>query len=171
MHRFLHAESVRSDSAIMFSVSTRGIKNNHITRRDTLVGVDMLGFSKHVAQGKTTHTQSDEVSVPMQKIDIPSAILQFCNNVEILVDSTFGNNIPYLTSTSDHTHYGKVNSVDNLKYHALETQMKGILRSYTVRGFRTIVIGVDIQFSSLINRNNYDVPFNVVSMEDHVLKI
>ena len=71
----------------------------------------------------------------------------------------------------EHIHYDTVSALDNLKCHALETQVKGVLRSHAVRGFRIIVIDVYIQFKALKDRNNCDAPCNVVPREDHVLKI
>ena len=53
MRRFQYVAGVPSDSAITYSASTNGIKNNPITRRDVLASVDMLGRSNCAAQGKT----------------------------------------------------------------------------------------------------------------------
>ena len=97
----------------------------------------------------------------MQKIYVPRTIRQFQNNAELSVDVMFVNNVPFLIS--EHIHYSTVNAVDHLKYNALETQVKGVLRSYAVRCFRIIVIGVDVQFKALKGRNNCDMPFNVAS--------
>ena len=49
--------------------------------------------------------------------------------------------------------------------------MKGVSRSYAVRGFGIIAIFVDIQFKALKDTHNFDVIFNVVSREEDMLKI
>ena len=54
--RFQHVASFPSDKTILHSASTNGIKNNPITGRDVQISIDMLGPSKHAAQGKTTRT-------------------------------------------------------------------------------------------------------------------
>ena len=80
------------------------------------------------------------------------------------------NNAPFIASIPEHVHYGTVGTAHNLKCHNLETQVKGILSSHDVRGFIIIVVGVKIQLKEWKHRNNYDVPFNVVSREENVPK-
>ena len=80
--------------------------------------MDMLGRIKHTAQVKTTITQSDVVNMSLQQIDVPRTICQYYNNVELSFNVMFVNNVIFLTSISEYIHHGKVNTVDNLKYHA-----------------------------------------------------
>ena len=97
-----------------------------------LVRVDMLGHNRSVAQGKTICAQSEGVNVTLQQIDVPRTICQFCNNVELSVDFMLVNNVLFLTPIPEYIHYGTVSSVDNLKCHTLETQVKGILRFFCI---------------------------------------
>ena len=52
VHRFQHPEGAPSYRTIACSVTTKGIKNNPIARRDVLASVGTLGHSKHEAQEK-----------------------------------------------------------------------------------------------------------------------
>ena len=113
MRIFKHELGVPSDSAIKYSASTNRIKNNPITRRDMLLSVGMLGRRKHGAEGKTTMTQYDAVSMTMKKIDIPMTIRQFHNNVELSVYVELVNNMPFLISTLEHIYHGTVSAADN----------------------------------------------------------
>ena len=81
------------------------------------------------------------------------------------------NNIPFLTSISESIHYGTADAVDNLQCPTLKAQLKKVLGKYTVRGFCIKVIAADIQFKSLKDRNAYEALFNIVSRDEHVLKI
>ena len=54
------------------------------------------------------------------------------------------NNIPFLTSISDNTHYGTTDVVDNLQCSTLKAQLKKLLAKYAVREFHIKVIAVDI---------------------------
>ena len=63
--------------------------------------------------------------------------------MELSADVMFLNDVPFLTSISEHIHYGTVCPVDNLTCTSLESELKKILRSYTVRGFRCVMISVD----------------------------
>ena len=60
------------------------------------------------------------INIILQKIDILRRIKQFYNEIKIGADVMFLNNIPFVTSISNHIHYGIANTIDNLKYPALE---------------------------------------------------
>ena len=171
MRRFQHVAGFPSDSTIMYSVNTNGIKNSPFTQRDVELSKEMLGPSKYVAKGKTTRTKPDAVNVTLQRVDIPRTIKQFYSNAVLSVDVMFLNDVPFLTSISEHMHYGIAKPADNLKCMSLESQLKMILRSYAVRGFRVVMIAVDLQFQSLKDRNRVGAPFNVHSTEEHVHNI
>ena len=49
--------------------------------------------------------------------------------------------------------------------------MKIIIRSYAVRGFRVVVIGVHMKLKALKDCNECRVVFNVVSKDEHVPNI
>ena len=73
------------------------------------------------------------------------------------------NDVPFLTSTSNHIQYGTCHVIDNLKADALESGIKNIIRCYAIRGFNVVVVLVGIQFKCLKDRNILDKPINVVS--------
>ena len=81
------------------------------------------------------------------------------------------NDIPFLTSISEHIHYGTANTIDNLASVKIEDELKNVVCSYAVRGFRITLIIVDIQFKILKDRNAVGVTFNVVSRGEYVPKI
>ena len=70
-------------------------------------------------------------------------IRQFYNNIEISADIMFLNNVLFLISISEYIYYETMGVVDNLACLWLESEIKKILRSYTVRGFRIVIIAVD----------------------------
>ena len=43
------------------------------------------------------------------------------------------NNILFLTSISEYIHYGTVGALDNITVKKLETELKNVVRSYTVK--------------------------------------
>ena len=49
--------------------------------------------------------------------------------------------------------------------------MKNILRLYTIREFRIVIITVDPQFKALKDGNLVGDPFNVCSREEHIYNI
>ena len=67
-------------------------------------------------------------------------IRQFYNNIELSLDVMFVNDVPFLTSISEHIHYETVGAVDNLTCPSLEPEIKKVLRLYAVRGFRYVII-------------------------------
>ena len=142
-----------SDSTILHSVNTNGVKNNTITQRDVQLSATMLGPSKHALKGKTTRSQPDAVNVSLQRVDVPRTTRQFHNNVELAADVVFLNDVQFLTTMSEHVHHGTVGPVDNLTCPSLESQIKSVLRSYAVRGFRCVMTSVDPQFKALKDRN------------------
>ena len=63
--------------------------------------------------------------------------------MELSVDAMFINDVPFLTSISEHIHYGTVGAIDNLTCVSLESEIKKVLRSYAIRGFRCVMISLD----------------------------
>ena len=106
-----------------------------------------------------------------QTVLVPRIIKEFYNNVELLADVMHLNNIPFLTSISEHIYYGTANAIDNLTCVKIEDELKNVIRSYVAGKFRITLIIVDIQFKVLKNRNTICVTFNVVSRGEHVPKI
>ena len=68
---------------------------------------------------------------------------QFYNNVVLSTVIMFLNNVPFLTTISEHIHYGTTNAVDNLKCPSLEYQFKNVVRSYAIREFHIVMMIVD----------------------------
>ena len=95
----------------------------------------------------------------------------FYNDAELPADVIFLNNVPFLRSISKYSYYRTVTSVGKFKCMLLKSQMKNVIRSYYVGGLRIVVIGMDIKFKALNDRNECGVEFNVVSREEHDPKI
>ena len=82
--------------------------------------------------------------------------------MQIAADVLHANDVPFMTSMSNHMHYGIYNAIDNLKADDLESGLKKI-RCYVIRGFNVVVVLVDIHFKCLKDRNMLGKPMNVVS--------
>ena len=83
----------------------------------------------------------------------------------------FINDVPFLTSISNHLHYGTSKAVDNLVAPTLEEGLKSIIRSYAVRGFGVGVIFLDLQFKCIKDRNRLGVSIIIMSKGEHVKQI
>ena len=54
------------------------------------------------------------------------------------------NNISFITMISESVYYGIASTINNIKCDKLEFELKNIVRSYYIRGFRIIMIIIDI---------------------------
>ena len=171
VRRLQHVAGFPSDETSIYSVLTNGIKNNPISKRDVQICNDVLGRIKCIAQGKTTMKQSDPVDVNSQIVKLPPATLTHYSNVQLAADVMCVNDVPFLTSMSNHLHHGSSSAVDNLKTPTLEEGLRNIIRCYNVRGFSISIIFVDIQFKFLKDRNVLGVTINVVSRGEQVKQI
>lgn len=167
VRRFQHASGFPSDGTLINSCKTNGVKNNPIAQRDILICKDMLGPSLRAAKGKTTREQPDAVDAKLQSVELPPEITNYYSNAELSSDVMCANDVPFLTSISHDAHYGTACAVKNMTCPALEHELRKIVRSYGVRGFSIVVMHADKQFSSLKDRNNVGVPFNIVSKGEH----
>ena len=104
-------------------------------------------------------------------VEVPRTIKQFYSNVELSVDVMHMNDVPFLTSISEYIHYGTGRAIDNMICITLEAELKNIVQSYAVRGFRVTVIIVDTQFKALKDRNVVRGVFNVVFRGEYVSKV
>ena len=100
-------------------------------------------------QGKTTRTQPDAVVAQDNLVELSPSIKQYYGKVELAVDVMHVNRIPFLTSLSRKIHYGTVSALTDMKIPTMESYIKKIIRSYSVRGFHVTVIHVDIQFKAI----------------------
>ena len=144
VRRFQHVAGVPSDATLIHLVTTNGIRNNPITKRDILIAHEMLGRSKYAAKGKTKRRQPSAIDMHQQTVEVPRVIKEYYSDVELSVDVMHLNNIPFVTSISEHIHYGTAGAIDNMTCPKLENEIKNVVRSYAVRGFRVVLILVDI---------------------------
>ena len=163
VRRFQHVAGVPSDATLIHLVTTNGIRNNPITKRDILIAHEMLARSKYAAKGKTKRCQPSAVDMHQQTVEVPRVIKEYYSNVELSTNVMYLNNIPFITSISEHIHYGTTRVIDNITCLKLENELKNVIRSYTVRSFRVVLILVDIQFKALKDRNAVGVAFNIVA--------
>ena len=119
---------------------TNGIKNNPISKRDVQICQEMLGRSKYISQGKTTMKRSDAIDVSNQTVELPKTMLTYYGNVQLAADVLHVNNVTFLTSISNHLHYGTCKAVDNMQAPTLEEGLKNVVRSYAIRGFSIGII-------------------------------
>ena len=87
-----------------------------------------------------------------QLVEVPPTIKTHYGNVQLAADVAHVNEVPFLTSLSNHMHYGSANAVHNMKADALEDGLKNLVRCYAIRCFTVVVILVDMQFKSLKDR-------------------
>ena len=66
VRRFQHVSGHPSDSTIIYSAVTNGIKNSPITKQDVKMALEMLGRSKYALQGKATRHQPNAVNAEEQ---------------------------------------------------------------------------------------------------------
>ena len=171
MRRFQHVAGVPADTTLIHLANTNGIRNNPITKRDILIAHEMLERSKYAAKGKMNRRQPSAVDIHQQTVEVPHVIKEYYSDVELSADVMHLNNIPFVTSISAHIHYGTTGAIDNMTCPKLENELKNIIRSYTARSFRVVLILVGIQFKALKDRNAVDAAFNVVARGEHVTKI
>ena len=130
----------------------------------------MLGLIKHEMQGKTTRSKPDAVGTKSQKIDVPRSIMKFYKDAELKADVMRVNDVTFLTTMSSDIHYGTIEVLKTLKCASLEFELKNVVISHAVKGFRIAIIVVDTHFKSLKDRNLLGVVVNVVSKEEHASK-
>ena len=171
VRRLQYVAGFPSDETLMYSILTNGIKNNPISRRDVMICKEMLGKSRHVAQGKTTMKAPTAIDPETQTVTLSPTIITYYGNVQLAADVLHVNDVPFLTSMSNHLHYGTANAVDNMTAPTLEAGVKNIIRSYAVRGFGVGVIFLDIQFKCVKDRNMLEIPVVIVSRREHVKMI
>ena len=146
VRRLQHVAGFPSDETLTHSVVTNGIENNPISKRDVQICQEMLGRSKCISQGKTTMKRSDAIDVNKQTVELPNTILTYYGNVQLAADVLHVNDVPFLTSISNHFHHGTCKAVDNMQASSLEEGLKNVIRSYAIRGFSIGIIFLDVQF-------------------------
>ena len=104
-------------------------------------------------------------------MEVLCIIKEYYNDIKLSADAIHLNDIPFLISLLENTHYRKAIVIDNMKCFKLENELRNVIYSYTMWGFQIILIIVDIQFKALKDRNAIGVAFNVVAHSEHVLKI
>ena len=131
----------------------------------------MLGKSKDVIQGETNRSKLDAVDVTLKKIYMPRWIMKFYTDVDMATYVMHANDTPFLTTISENACHGTITIVNNLKWHALEFELKNVIRSHKVRGFSIVLLVVDMQFKSLTDRNLLGMAINYFSREDYLMKV
>lgn len=169
--RLQHVSGHPSDSTLVYSLITNGIKNCLVTQRDVGMAKEILGTSKHAIAGKTTRTRPDAVDEITQAAELPPTIMEYYKNVELSIDVLHVNRIPFLATLSKNIHYSTMDALDNMKISTIEHVIDTVLRAYAVRGFHVRAIHVDIQFKAILDRENLPVLTNVVSRGEHVPEI
>ena len=81
------------------------------------------------------------------------------------------NKIPFLISISKYSYHSTIRALDNLSYSILEFELKNIIYAYTIRWFQVVLIGVNIQFKALNDRNLVTIPINIVTRREYVKKV
>ena len=81
------------------------------------------------------------------------------------------NDVPFLTSISNHLHCSTATAAENMKAPTLEAVLKNIVRCYAIRGFNVGVIFLDIQLKCVKDRNLLGVAVGTASRGEHVKQI
>ena len=79
--------------------------------------------------------------------------MKFYKGAELSANVMHVNDVPFLTTMSDKIHYGTISTVANLKFPSLEFELKNVIRSCTIRGFRITMIIFDMKFKGLKDIN------------------
>ena len=124
--RFQHLSGHHSDTTIIHSTVTNGIKNNPITKQDITMTLDMLGHSNAAIQGKTMRTQPNAVDNKII-VDLPPTIIKYYGNVELSINVLHVNRIPFLTLMLKKIHVGTINALHNMKIPTMEDYIDKIL--------------------------------------------
>ena len=104
----------------------------------------MLDYSKYTVQEKIRRKQLSSANMHRQTVKVSWVIKEYYKNVELSANIMHLNNIPFLTSISEHIHYSTARAVNNIKCVKLEGELKNIVRSYAVCDFRVTYIIVNI---------------------------
>ena len=169
--RLQYVSGFPSIDTMIRSAETNGLMNSPVTKRDLILSWDMLGTSEHISAGKTTKTQPPAINADEQLVELPPSIAQYYRDVEISVDVLHVNRLPFLASISKNIHYSTIDALDNMRIPTMESTIRQLMRSYSVRGFNVVAIHVDIQFKSISDRNVLGPTVNVVSRGEHVPEI
>ena len=111
--------------------------------------------------------KSEPIDAHVQLGALSESIKTCYSYIEIEADVLHLCDVSFLTSISRHDNYGTGGEVPTLECPALEAGLRIVVRSYDVRRFRMIIIVLDKQFQSLMDRNNAGSPTNVVSKGEH----
>lgn len=149
VRRFQHVSGHPSDETITYSVSTNGVQNSPITKRDVKLANDMLGRSKFAIHGKTVKSKPDAVNAKENIVAVPPTIMEYYKEAELSVDVMHVNKIPFLVTVSKHIHFITVNALENMKMITMAEVLRQVKSSYSIQGFNIILIHVDIQFKAL----------------------
>ena len=60
--------------------------------------------------------------------------MKFYKNSELSADVVFVNDVSFVASVSENSHYGTIRAVNNLRCASLEIELKTIIRSHAMRG-------------------------------------
>ena len=89
-------------------------------------------------------------------------MLDYYGSVQLTSDVIHVNDVPFLTSISNHRNYETSNAVGNVKAHVLEVVLMSVIKSYAFRGFSVGVTFLDTQFKRVKYRNNLGITVSIV---------
>ena len=162
MRCFQNISAFSSDSTLTYSATVSGIKNNHITKTDVDIYVDVLGPRKYVVPGKNARKILDPMDTHSQLVSLCSTIKFHYSDVKLSADTLHANNVTFIASMSEYAHYGTTSAVDNMKCETLELELQNIVRFYAVRGFRVILLMVVVKFNNLKYLNKVGIPISTI---------
>lgn len=160
-----------SNRIIIKAATSNCIRIMPIAKREVLLTEDVLGPSIHAIKGKTTRKQPDLIDSKRQLAEVPKSVKDYYSSRDLSGDVMNMNSASFLTNISDDIHCRNIGAVNNLQYLSLEHELKKVVRSHTVHGFRIVVILLYIQFKAIKDRNLVGVPINIVAIDEYVLLI
>ena len=171
MRMLYHVAGFPANVTLNYSVMTNDIRSNPNSRRDVQINNGILGKSKHIAPGKTTMKALDPIDVSNQTAELPPTEMTHYGAVQLIAEVMHVNDVPFLTSTSNHVNYGTSNTVNNMKAPTLEQGIENIIRCYATRGFSAGVMFLDIQFKCTKDRNPLGVTIKIFSICEYMKQI
>jgi hypothetical protein len=116
--------------------------------------------------GKATHI---EINHPTP---IPIKIMNKYHLITLAIDIMFLNNIPFLTSISQHIGFGTAERLIHRQATSIVKAIKGLCHVYSLRGFKISTILGDNEFEPLRGElSELHIQLNVVAVDKHVPEI
>jgi len=145
------------------------IHNCPITSEDAKRALVIYGPSVPALKGKTVRQKSHHVPT-LQRVSIPSDIIENNTNVTLCMDILYVNSNPFFHTISRKIQFCTVAPITTRTKASLATEAKAILNLYTTRGFTIPDIHADGEFACILNKV-LPSHLNITDPDDHVPEV